>query len=167
VNGHANRTVPTLAGILILAGAAVQALAVVIDDQNGFRLTEADFRFYLSYVAVPVVLGAGGVLALVSRRTPLGPALALGAAVIAACDWVSFFQFGLDDTSRFVAFGLVGCAAAIAGGLVGVLASGGVAPTQHARPAAAPAGPGWYPDPSGAARVRWWDGNAWTDHVHG
>lgn len=22
--------------------------------------------------------------------------------------------------------------------------------------------PGWYPDPSGQARLRWWDGRAWT-----
>jgi len=25
---------------------------------------------------------------------------------------------------------------------------------------------GWYPDPSDPARQRWWDGNAWTEHVH-
>ena len=24
--------------------------------------------------------------------------------------------------------------------------------------------PGWYPDPHGAATVRWWDGAQWTDH---
>ncbi len=28
--------------------------------------------------------------------------------------------------------------------------------------------PGWYPDPGGppGARLRWWDGNAWTSHVN-
>lgn len=26
---------------------------------------------------------------------------------------------------------------------------------------------GWHPDPGGATgRLRWWDGQAWTDHVH-
>jgi len=32
----------------------------------------------------------------------------------------------------------------------------------------APAQPipaGWYPDYTGAPRLRWWDGSAWTDHV--
>ena len=23
----------------------------------------------------------------------------------------------------------------------------------------------WYPDPSGRHEVRYWDGNAWTEHV--
>lgn len=26
--------------------------------------------------------------------------------------------------------------------------------------------PGWYPDPHGLPRHRWYDGAAWTDHVH-
>jgi len=27
--------------------------------------------------------------------------------------------------------------------------------------------PGWYPDPQGQARLRYWDGNAWTDQTSG
>ena len=26
--------------------------------------------------------------------------------------------------------------------------------------------PGWYPDPSGMPRMRWWDGAQWTEHLH-
>jgi len=25
--------------------------------------------------------------------------------------------------------------------------------------------PGWYPDPSGAPSLRWWDGHLWTTHT--
>lgn len=25
---------------------------------------------------------------------------------------------------------------------------------------------GWYADPHDAGQLRWWDGSAWTDHVH-
>lgn len=35
--------------------------------------------------------------------------------------------------------------------------------TDEAAPGAIPAG--WYPDPAGEARQRYWDGEAWTDHV--
>ena len=36
-----------------------------------------------------------------------------------------------------------------------------------AEPVAAPAGtaPGWHPDPKGEARLRYYDGNAWTAHT--
>jgi Protein of unknown function (DUF2510)/Short C-terminal domain len=28
-------------------------------------------------------------------------------------------------------------------------------------------GRGWYPDPKRGAELRWWDGEQWTEHVHG
>jgi uncharacterized RDD family membrane protein YckC len=40
----------------------------------------------------------------------------------------------------------------------------GVPISDAAATPAAPA-PDWYPDPSGAAGMRWWDGQAWTAHT--
>lgn len=50
------------------------------------------------------------------------------------------------------------------GGSAGTAAAAGSATTgAPTAPASAPAG--WYPDPSGQARTRWWDGSRWTDHT--
>jgi len=38
-------------------------------------------------------------------------------------------------------------------------------PPPPAPPAAATAAGAWHPDPSGRHEQRYWDGNAWTDHV--
>ncbi|MGV8882516.1 MAG: DUF2510 domain-containing protein [Rhodoglobus sp.] len=35
---------------------------------------------------------------------------------------------------------------------------------SNVTPSSVPAG--WYPDPAGTPRQRWWDGNAWTEHYN-
>ena len=44
----------------------------------------------------------------------------------------------------------------------------GAEPAAAAQPAQSSGPPaGWYPDPQGQARLRYWDGNAWTDQTSG
>ena len=61
-------------------------------------------------------------------------------------------------------------AAGAAGDVVGESADAAAeAATATALPAAAAAAStvpaGWYADPSGRYELRYWDGNAWTEHV--
>ena len=50
----------------------------------------------------------------------------------------------------------------------GAVSPGATAPAQPASSMPAPSGgaaAGWYPDPTGAAAQRYWDGSRWTDHT--
>lgn len=50
----------------------------------------------------------------------------------------------------------------------GAVSPGATAPAQPASSMPAPSGgaaAGWYPDPTGAAAQRYWDGTRWTDHT--
>ena len=52
------------------------------------------------------------------------------------------------------------------GGTIGTLIYlASVRPRLRQVPLALPTPAGWYPDPSGAALVRWYDGAGWTHHV--
>jgi hypothetical protein len=48
---------------------------------------------------------------------------------------------------------------------VGAVPPGTAATLQTAPPPKAPAYMGWYPDPWRMARMRWWDGQRWTEHL--
>lgn len=65
-------------------------------------------------------------------------------------------------------FALIGvCAILLLVGVV-LLVVGLVRARPPATPSAARSGTpaGWYEDPYGQAALRWWDGRAWTDHLH-
>lgn len=57
-----------------------------------------------------------------------------------------------------------GGAASGTGSVVTAPAAAGVG---TGRPGAPSPPAGWYPDPSGTARLRWWDGKGWSDHTSG
>jgi hypothetical protein len=109
-------------------------------------------------------LGAAALLAL-DAQLPFAPGHALTAAGAIVTTIVLVF-LDTDRASAGAFLGLVAALAILAGGLLlgGPVAAG---PTLPSPPGVgdAPPLPGFYPDPKGEARLRWWDGADWTDRT--
>lgn len=109
-------------------------------------------------------IGAAAVLA-PRLELPFSAAHALTACgAIVTTIVLIFLDTGRAEVGAYL--GLIAALAVLGGGLV--LA----APERHARVDAPPSGagdapplPGWYPDPRGEARLRFWDGAAWTEQA--
>ena len=73
------------------------------------------------------------------------------------------------DTSDARVGAYLGLIAALAMLVGGLLLAGGARPEPSLAPpsggAAQPPLPGWYPDPQGRARLRFWDGAGWSDQT--
>ena len=86
-----------------------------------------------------------------------------------------FIEYTFDKGTAAY-FGNIG-SAAVLGGAVLALAPALVARESSSRdlsfvheetpPLAAAPAAGWYDDPSGQARLRYWDGQAWSEQTHG
>lgn len=74
--------------------------------------------------------------------------------------WLGVSAFGLFVVAALLTSVL---AAAVAQSTTGPPAAAAPPPVQ-AQAAPAPAA-GWYPDPTGQARERWWDGSQWSDQT--
>jgi hypothetical protein len=140
------------------------AKVLLVNSTDGFRVTIPD-----AITPFAVVIAAA-VLALVpSAGRRVGAALAgLGGVtavfflgVVLRVVVVPYGSFHYLRAGGFV--GLVGGVLLLVVGMVALSAG-----QQARRPAAVAAvvsqvaPPGWYPDPSGQARERYWDGQVWT-----
>lgn len=129
--------------------------------------TSGQLYFAVEPAAVMVAAAAIGLMFL---RGPLpavwsGVLMAIGAQT--AVMWVGYLgstlaapSYGPGQSTHVKEGGWIG----MAGALV-ILAAGVVA--WRAAPTAADALPaaGWYPDPTGEGRLRYWSGSFWTEHT--
>ena len=136
------------------------------------------------YVIILVLIGLGLLFFIIAGASKgggsaavaiiLGPIIALLYVIWARVTLevlIVLFKIG-ENTSDLVR--LQGGGGAVAGGVV---AGAPVTAGLTAQPAAPPAPPaaaapdlggqaaGWYQDPQGQKRLRYWDGSAWTEHT--
>jgi hypothetical protein len=171
---------------LALGGAAVMVAALFVPTATyGGKLLEITsgfglFRATVTNAVLPVVAAIViAVLALVpsaGRRSAAAIAGLGGAVALNYLSYVVAFvapeeHSPLRDLRAGFFVGVAGGILALVAGLIGIAAPESQ-PAQRAddqyqqraqqvQPATAPSG--WYPDPSGLARERYWDGHAWTE----
>lgn len=152
-------------GAVLLAIALVQSPAE--GDSRNFREV-----YQRLDITILVVVAAVVVLLLVSLAAGQGPALfivgVLGAVVLGFFLLISI-EFKFEGYARGWYLALAGSAGILAGAAVALVpmlsAREGepelaFLPAESSRAAAPDAG--WYPDPSGQARLRYWDGQSWS-----
>jgi hypothetical protein len=153
-NTQVNLPAPA-ADIITLAGIIATTITFVYLVEG----TERKFGIVLAFLSSLAVLLGG----IVARREPAG-----GIAIAGAPGGTAGAGPGPGTGGSFGATPPAAAAGPLAGG-------GGAAPAPEATPtqpmqtqtqAPPPGGKAdWYPDPQGQARLRYYDGQSWTDHT--
>ena len=170
--------------VVVIAGAGAMVAAVFVPiDKGGAKLLDvthgSDLLRQTVSAAVPAVGAAVAilVLALVPSAGRRAAAAIAGIGGVVALYFL-FVVLSIEVPVHHIPFrelragafvGLAGGLAALAAGTIGALgsepsATRPVAEVQApARRTDTVAPAGWYPDPSGQARERYWDGQSWTE----
>ncbi|HWH44387.1 MAG TPA: DUF4282 domain-containing protein [Thermoleophilaceae bacterium] len=141
-------------------------------------ITPRIIRFLYVLVIIGIGIGAliGVIAGLVSlAEEPLAGVVILVAVPVASLMYLIYARVGLEivialfhvmqNTSELVRVG--GGRPATSGTFVAPSVATGPPAAASAPPSAGgqPGEPGWHPDPQGKARLRYWDGSAWTEHT--
>jgi hypothetical protein len=175
-----------LRGVAIAGAGAMVAAVFVPIDKGGAKLLDvthgSDTLRQTVSGAVPAVGAAVAILVLAlvpsaGRRAAaaiagIGGVVALFFLFVVLSIEVPVHHIPVRNLRAGAFIGLVGGLAALAAGTIGALrpepaatqpVAGAAATQEPTRQTTALAPAGWYPDPSGQARERYWDGHSWTE----
>jgi Protein of unknown function (DUF2510) len=155
---------------LLVTGAALVPLALSLRFYDSGTFHETGWKAFSSTDIVLTVLAAAAALLAVLSFF-LAPRLLVAAAALAftTLGWFIPERSQWHYYGRGVWLGLGGAAVMAIGGTLAYLGSppeiAPIATPQAAAPPAGPPPPGWYPDPGGSGRARWWTGSDWSDRL--
>jgi hypothetical protein len=173
-----------VAGVLAISGGVLVGVSgfVTLYTFSEFSYTVLDFNvepkstlFFgveQGFVAIAAVV-VGIVLQLVPNRSLGGFLTGVGAQTVALfigyLGWILLDGDDSSDPAIGSFLGIVGGSAILAGGLFAWLGESAGTPqpveeVQPALPTELPP-PGWYSDPSGTARLRYWAGASWGNET--
>lgn len=132
------------------------------------------------YVLVMIGIGIGALIGVIAGLVTLADEPVAGIVVLilvppVALLYLIYARVGLEivialfhvmqNTSELVRIG--GGRPATSGTFVSPAVAPGPAlgGAEQASPGGSPGAAGWHPDPQGKARLRYWDGSAWTEHT--
>lgn len=157
---------------LTIGGAALAALATFLPaysfGDGNITYWTFNSRWDIVTIILLVAIVALGIVSIVRPMRGVNIALALSAGASAGI----FLPNAAEATEGahaalflMAAGGVIACV----GGVFVLLTEFAAVPgdARISAPTTAAVIPaGWFPDPAGGARQRYWDGGAWTEHVH-
>jgi hypothetical protein len=168
MTGYAGRAIAAVGAVMLIVSLFPDAYSSSLSYWDSYRRMDV----------VILVVAVAAILLLLGSLYALGELLLFAVGVIGGFG-LGFFlsqliEFGLDDAAAGVYLASLGSAIILLGAgvaLVPALAARAgdwqgfaFVPSEPTTAPAATAA-GWYADPSGQARLRYWDGQVWTEQT--
>lgn len=123
----------------------------------GFLEGPALFFGIVAIGLLPLLLGIWALVDAASRPTWAWDAIGSSKTLYVVLIVGGFFVVGIVSIATSIVY-LVATRPRLEAAMAAAHASSGPARAWNLPP------PGWYQDPGDSARLRWWDGTAWTEH---
>jgi len=162
-------------GRLVAAGGAVLLVVALFLPAFNFPGEPTYWDLFRRMDVVFLVVGVAALLLLAASLRVLRNLMLLAVAVLGGAGLgffsADFIELDTDETTGAFLANL-GSAAMVVGAAIALLPALLERSGESREPAETPEtpetvapGPGWYDDPSGQSRLRYWDGQAWTEET--